>query len=59
MECTPNPPTSSPCLRRRLPRLFAIDVHSLWVNSKTLEIAGITAATEDPQPDFNYFYRDA
>ncbi len=39
--------------------LFAIDVHSLWVNSKALEIAGITATTPDPQPNFSYFYRDA
>lgn len=39
--------------------LFAIDVHSLWVNSKALEIAGITAATADPVKDFSYFYRDA
>ncbi len=39
--------------------LFAIDVHSLWVNSKALEIAGITATTPDPIPNFSYFYRDA
>ncbi len=39
--------------------LFAIDVHSLWCNSKALEIAGITSSTPDPIPNFSYFYRDA
>ena len=39
--------------------LFAIDVHSLWVNSKALEIAGITAQTPDPVPGFSYFVKDA
>ncbi len=39
--------------------LFAIDVHSLWVNSKALEVANITASTPDPIPNFSYFYRDA
>lgn len=39
--------------------LFAIDVHSLWVNSKALEIAKIDASTPDPTPGFSYFYRDA
>ena len=39
--------------------LFAIDVHSLWVNSKALEMAKITANTPDPIPNFSYFYRDA
>ncbi len=39
--------------------LFAIDVHSLWVNSKALEIAGVTSTTPDPVKDFSYFYRDA
>jgi predicted amidohydrolase YtcJ len=37
---------------------FAIDAHSLWVNSKALEIAGIDAHTPDPIPDFSYFVRD-
>ena len=38
---------------------FAIDGHSLWVNSKTLEIAGIGRDTPDPIPGFSYFVRDA
>lgn len=28
--------------------LQAVDHHTIWVNSKTLEIAGITSATQDP-----------
>ncbi len=39
--------------------LFSIDVHSMWVNSKALEVANITAATPDPIPNFSYFVRDA
>ncbi len=38
---------------------FAIDAHSVWVNSKTLEIAGITADTPDPVPGFSFYTRDA
>jgi predicted amidohydrolase YtcJ len=37
---------------------FAIDGHSLWVNSKALEIAGIDARTPDPIPDFSFYVRD-
>ena len=37
---------------------FAIDGHSLWANSKALEIAGVAADTPDPIPDFSYFVRD-
>lgn len=37
---------------------FSIDGHSLWANSKALEIAGIRADTPDPIPDFSYFVRD-
>jgi predicted amidohydrolase YtcJ len=37
---------------------FSIDGHSLWANSKALEIAGISADTRDPIPDFSYFTRD-
>ncbi len=29
--------------------LHAVDHHTVWVNSKALEIAGITAATQDPE----------
>lgn len=39
--------------------LFAIDGHSLWVNSKTLQIAGVTADSADPVPGFSYCARDA
>ncbi|HEY1783268.1 MAG TPA: amidohydrolase [Roseiarcus sp.] len=37
---------------------FAIDGHSLWANSKALEIAGVAADTPDPIPRFSYFVRD-
>ncbi|MGD9619333.1 MAG: amidohydrolase [Mycolicibacterium sp.] len=39
--------------------LFAIDMHSLWVNSKTLELAGITKNSPDPVPEFSFYTRDA
>ena len=32
--------------------------HEAWVNSKTLELAGITKDTPDPIPGFHYFHRD-
>ena len=38
--------------------LVAIDVHSAWVNSKALEMAGIDANTPDPAPGVSYFQRD-
>jgi predicted amidohydrolase YtcJ len=38
--------------------LVAIDVHSAWVNSKALELAGIDAKTPDPAPGVSYFQRD-
>ncbi len=38
--------------------LVAIDVHSAWVNSKALEVAGINANTPDPAPGVSYFQRD-
>ena len=38
--------------------LIAIDVHSAWVNSKALEIAGIDAKTPDPAPGVSFFQRD-
>ena len=37
---------------------FAIDGHSLWANSKALEIAGVTRDTQDPIPGFSYYARD-
>lgn len=38
--------------------MFAIDGHSLWANSKALEIAGVTADSADPVPDFSFYTRD-
>lgn len=38
--------------------LFAVDAHSMWVNSETLRQAGITRDTPDPVPGFSYFGRD-
>ncbi|PSW23552.1 amidohydrolase [Photobacterium swingsii] len=38
--------------------LWAVDGHSAWVNSKALEVAGITKDTPDTQPPFSYFQRD-
>lgn len=37
--------------------IFAKDHHSVWINSKTLEIAGIDAAT--PDPDTGQIVRDS
>lgn len=37
---------------------FAIDGHSLWANSKALEMAGVTRDTPDPIPRFSYYVRD-
>ncbi|MCG9581905.1 amidohydrolase [Vibrio tubiashii] len=38
--------------------LWAVDGHSAWVNSKALEVAGVTRDTPDTQPPFSYFQRD-
>jgi predicted amidohydrolase YtcJ len=38
--------------------LMAIDVHSGWVNSKALELAGVNAKTPDPVPGFSFYQRD-
>ena len=38
---------------------FAIDGHSLWINSKALEMAGINRDTPDPVPGLSYYVRDA
>ncbi len=37
---------------------FAIDGHSLWVNSKALQMAGVDRNTPDPIPGFSYYMRD-
>jgi len=37
---------------------FAIDGHSMWANSKALEIAGVDRNTPDPIPGFSYYVRD-
>ncbi|MEP9352233.1 amidohydrolase [Xanthobacter sp. KR7-65] len=37
---------------------FAIDGHSLWANSKALEMAKIGKDTPDPVPRFSYYVRD-
>lgn len=38
---------------------FAIDGHSMWANSKALEIAGVNRDTKDPVPGFSYYARDS
>ncbi|MGN0704725.1 MAG: amidohydrolase [Lentihominibacter sp.] len=38
--------------------ILGSSAHEAWVNSKTLELAGITAETPDPIPGFHYFHRD-
>jgi predicted amidohydrolase YtcJ len=38
--------------------LVSIDIHGAWVNSKSLELAGITKDSPDPMPGFSYFQRD-
>lgn len=38
---------------------FAIDGHSLWVNSAALETSGVGRDTPDPIPGFSFFYRDS
>lgn len=37
---------------------FSIDGHSLWANSRALEMAGVKQDTPDPIPGFSYYARD-
>lgn len=39
--------------------LWTVDGHGGWVNSRALEMAGISKDTPDPAPGFSYFERDA
>ncbi len=39
--------------------IWDITMHSLWVNTKTLEVTGITRDVVDPIPGVAYFKRDA
>lgn len=39
--------------------LVGIDGHSAWVNSKALELGGITATYRDPIPGVSYYQRDS
>ncbi|HJV18790.1 MAG TPA: amidohydrolase family protein [Sediminibacterium sp.] len=38
--------------------LIGVDGHSAWVNSKALQMAGISSKTADPAPGFSYYHRD-
>ncbi len=38
--------------------IWAVDGHAAWVNSKALEVAGITKDTTDPVPGYARFHRD-
>lgn len=38
--------------------LSAIDAHSIWVNTRALQLAGIDAKHPDPVPDISYYQRD-
>lgn len=38
--------------------ILGSSAHEAWVNSKALELSGITKDTPDPIPGFHYFHRD-
>ena len=39
--------------------ILALDAHSAWLNSRALEVAGITRESPDPIPGVHYYQRDA
>jgi len=55
----PNKAMLDPILPDKPAVLMSIDGHHMWVNSKTLELAGITQKTPDPEPGVSWFARDA
>jgi predicted amidohydrolase YtcJ len=54
----PNKAMLDPILPDRPAVLMSIDGHHMWVNSKTLQLAGITKKTSDPEPGVSWFARD-
>ncbi|MFD6198834.1 amidohydrolase [Mycobacteriaceae bacterium NPDC060252] len=38
---------------------FAVDAHSMWANSKALQVAGVHRDTPDPVPGFSYYAKDS
>ncbi|MFT6285504.1 MAG: putative amidohydrolase YtcJ [Alcanivorax sp.] len=39
--------------------IYDVTMHSLWVNSKALEVSGVGENPEDPVPDVAFFKRDS
>ncbi|WP_084615590.1 amidohydrolase [Solimonas flava] len=57
-ESGPTRQMIDPFISDRPAVLKAIDGHHMWVNSKALQIAGITRDTPDPLPGKSWFQRD-